>query len=158
MTYEGFLKSGIIEDEIMKRNWTLNDVLDMDKTVDEIVQGLIVDMDIETKYLIVKDIQVEAAIIDSFPVGEIISKVLRQELTDMVSFVVSNYLKPAKEEFDDNNNTNRIDKENDNRIEEVVEPIQENVSQDEKIVTLKERIRNDAKRLDEKEMRKQGMI
>ena len=27
--YEGFYKSGIIEDEIMKREWTLNDILDI---------------------------------------------------------------------------------------------------------------------------------
>ena len=80
MTGSDYLKSGNIEDEIMSREWTLNDVLDMDKTVADIVQKLITGMDIESKYDIVKDIKVEAAIIDSFPVGEIISRVLRQEL------------------------------------------------------------------------------
>ena len=114
-------------------------------------------MDLETKYHIVSGVQITSAYIE-MSVRELITHTCRIELTDMVSFVVSNYLKTAKVEFNDNNNTNRINKENDNRIEEVVEPIQENVSQDEKIVTLKERIRNDAKRLDKKDMRKQGMI
>ena len=59
-------------------------------------------------------------------------------------------------EFNDNNNTNRISEENVDRNKEVVEPISENT--EDKITTLKERIRQDAKRLDEKDMREQGMI
>lgn len=157
MTYEGFLNSGIIEDEIMKREWTLNDVLDMDKTVNEIVQNLIVDMELETKYYIIKDAQINSAH-HEMTISEVISHMCRLELTNMVSFVVSNYLKTAKVEFNDNNNTDRISEENVDRSKEVVEPIQENSTQDEKIVTLKERIRKDAKRLDEKDMKKQGMI
>ena len=157
MTYEGFLNSGIIEDEIMKRAWTLNDVLDMDKTVDEIVQSLIVDMELDTKYLIIKDIQINSAH-HEMVISEVITHMCRLELTDMVSFVVSNYLKTAKVEFNDNNNTNRVSEENVDRTKEVVEHVQENPSQDEKITTLKERIRNDAKRLSEKEMKDNGMI
>jgi len=157
MSYEGFLNSGIIEDEIMKREWTLNDVLDMDKTVDEIVQSLIVDMELDTKYLIIKDTQINSAH-HEMTISEVITHMCRLELTNMVSFVVSNYLKTAKVEFNDNSNINRVSEENVDRNKEVVEPIQENISQDEKIVTLKERIRKDAKRLDEKDMRKQGMI
>ena len=54
-SYDGFLKSGIIEDTVLSRDWSLNDVLNMDNTVDSIVQELIDSMDYETKYLIVKN-------------------------------------------------------------------------------------------------------
>ena len=59
-SYDGFLKSGIIEDTVLSRDWSLNDVLNMDKTVDSIVQELINSMDSETKYLIVRDTEYSA--------------------------------------------------------------------------------------------------
>ena len=158
--YEGFLNSGIIEDKILNRDWTLNDVLNMDETIDIVVQDLINDMDIETKYHIVKD----TVVIDeaSFTVGEIISKVLREELGDMVSFVVNQYLKEAKVKFDGNNNNDNMDSRKDREIEMVdetkVEQLLDIPSEDEKILTLKERIKKDSKRLDEKEMKEKGMI
>ena len=160
-SYEGFLKSGIIEDKILQREWTLNDVLNMDDTIQLVIQELISEMDIETKYLIVKDSIVHDKE-GEVSVGQIISMVLRDELSDMVSFIVNQYLKEAKVSFNDNNNTDRVVNEKDGEIQildkEQNEQILDVPSQDEKIITLKERIRNDSKRLNEKEMKEQGMI
>lgn len=160
--YEGFLKSGIIEDKVLERDWTLNDVLDMDETVDDIVQELINEMDFETKYLIVKDQTFNSE--GSHSVGEIITIKLRQELSNMVSFVVSQYLKTAKVEFNDNNNTDRMDKDSmveDERLvagtEEELLPSVESDSED-KITTLKERIRKDTKLMSHAEKEKAGLV
>ena len=76
----------------------------------------------------------------------------------MVQFVMTNYLKTAKVEFNDiNNNTNNSNKK---QLEEneVVDKEENIPNQEEKFTTLKQRIREDSKRLDEKEMKKQGMI
>ena len=43
--YEGFLKSGVIEDVVLAKEWTLNDVLNMERSIDDIVQILINQMD-----------------------------------------------------------------------------------------------------------------
>ena len=159
-SYEGFLNSGIIEDRILEREWTLNDVLNMGETIDVVVQELIDGMDVETKYLIVKDVEWGGE--NDISVKQIISKVLREELSDMVSFVVNQYLKEAKVKFNDNNNTVNMDNKKSGEIEildkkKEEEPLEVS-NQDEKIRTLKERIRKDSKRLDEKEMKEQGMI
>ena len=152
MTGSNYLKSGNIEDEIMSREWTLNDVLDMDKTVEEIVQNLIVGMDIESKYDIVKDVKY-----DEVTLGELFTEQCRIELSNMVQFVVNNYLKTAKVEFNDGNNKTKmgksivLEKKKDEQVLDVL-------SQDEKIITLKEKIRKDSKRLDEEDMKEQGMI
>tara|TARA_R110002012_G_scaffold58829_1_gene153011 strand:+ start:3754 stop:4191 length:438 start_codon:yes stop_codon:yes gene_type:complete len=145
MTGFDFLNSDDILDVIMSREWTLNDVLVMDETVEVLVQELIDGMEIETKYNIVKDTYENR---DSrLTVGEIISKVLRQKLSDMVSVTVNKYLKDAKVNF--------ITREKDNTVvhKEIVEPEPDN-----KIQSLKERIRKDSKQLDEAEMKEQGMI
>ena len=145
MTGFDFLNSDDILDVIMSREWTLNDVLVMDETVEVLVQELIDGMEIETKYNIVKDTYENR---DSrLTVGEIISKVLRQKLSDMVSVTVNKYLKDAKVNF--------ITREKDNTVvhKEILEPEPDN-----KIQSLKERIRKDSKQLDEAEMKEQGMI
>ena len=151
-SYDGFLKSGIIEDTVLSRDWSLNDVLNMDNTVDSIVQELIDSMDYETKYLIVKDAEFSFSGIPKkiMTVGEIISIVLREELSDMVSFIVNQYLKEAKVSFNDNNNT---------KPEVVKEVVKEKEpTQEDKIMTLKERIRQDTKQLDDKDKKEMGMI
>ena len=145
-SYDGFLKSGIIEDTVLSRDWSLNDVLNMDNTVDSIVQELIDSMDYETKYLIVKDYIWRG----ESRVSEIISHALRDELSDMVSFIVNQYLKEAKVSFNDNNNTKP------KVVEEVVE--EKETTQEDKIMTLKERIRQDTKQLDDKDKKEMGMI
>ena len=145
-SYDGFLKSGIIEDTVLARDWSLNDVLNMDNTVDSIVQELIDSMDYETKYLIVKDYIWRG----ESRVSEIISHALRDELSDMVSFIVNQYLKEAKVSFNDNNNTKpKVVK----KVVQEKEPTQED-----KITTLKERIRQDTKQLDDKDKKEMGMI
>jgi len=146
MTGFDYIKSGEIEDRIMSRDWTLNDVLNMEDTVDIIVQELIDSLDYETKYLIVKDYEWQQNQGD-VKISEIISYALREELSDMVSFIVNQYLKEAKVSF--NNNTKP------KVIEEVKE---EKETQEDKIITLKERIKQDTKKLSEKEMKKKGLI
>ena len=148
-SYDGFLKSGIIEDTVLSRDWSLNDVLNMDNTVDSIVQELIDSMDYETKYLIVKDYEWQHNQGD-IKISEIISYALRDELSDMVSFIVNQYLKEAKVSFNDNNNTKP------KVVEEVVE--EKETTQEDKIMTLKERIRQDTKQLDDKDKKEMGMI
>ena len=101
--YEGFLKSGIIEDVVLAKEWTLNDVLNMDKSIDAIVQVLIKQVDAETKLLIIKDTEYSPMSNEILPMGQIISMVLRDELSDMVSFIVTKYLKEAKVSFNDGN-------------------------------------------------------
>ena len=80
----------------------------------------------------------------------------------MVSFVVNQYLKEAKVKFDGNNNNDNMDSRKDREIEMVdetkVEQLLDIPSEYEKILTLKERIKKDSKRLDEKEMKEKGMI
>ena len=147
--YNGFLESGIIEDTVLSRDWSLNDVLNMDKTVDSIVQELINSMDYETKYLIIKDYEWQHNQGD-IKISEIISYALRDELSDMVSFIVNQYLKEAKVSFSDNNITKP------EVVEEVVE--EKEPTQEDKIMTLKERIRQDTKQLDDKDKKELGMI
>jgi len=148
-SYDGFLKSGIIEDTVLSRDWSLNDVLNMDNTVDSIVQELIDSMDYETKYLIVKDYEWQHNQGD-IKISEIISYALRDELSDMVSFIVNQYLKEAKVSFNDNNNTKP------KVVKEVVQ--EKEPTQEDKITTLKERIRQDTKQLDDKDKKEMGMI
>ena len=148
-SYDGFLKSGIIEDTVLSRDWSLNDVLNMDNTVDSIVQELIDSMDYETKYLIVKDYEWQHNQGD-IKISEIISYALRDELSDMVSFIVNQYLKEAKVSFNDNNNTKP------KVVKEVVQ--EKEPTQEDKITTLKERIRQDTKQLDDKDKKELGMI
>tara|TARA_R110002051_G_scaffold306626_1_gene377305 strand:+ start:215 stop:676 length:462 start_codon:yes stop_codon:yes gene_type:complete len=153
MIGSSYLKSGNIEDEIMSREWTLNDVLDMDKTVEDIVQNLIVGMDIESKYDIVKDIKY-----NEITLGELFTEQCRVELSNMVQFVVNNYLKTAKVEFNDTINN---DKKKNKTVEVMVEKKDEQLledNQNEKIITLKQRINNDTKQLDENEKKKLGMV
>lgn len=141
-----FMNSDELLDVIMSREWSFNDVLNMDETVKSLVQELIDNMDIETKYNIVKDTyETEEA---RFTVGEIISKVLRQKLSDMVSFTVNKYLKDATVNFTkDITETIKVDNE-----EKVDKP------KEDKILSLKEQIKKDVKQLDNKEMKKKGMI
>jgi hypothetical protein len=159
--YEGFLKSGIIEDEIMNREWSLTDILDMDKTVTDIVQDLILDINVETKYYIVEQYQMYEYPIHNFEgsLGELITDICRKLLTEMVQTILTEYLKTAKVEFNDNiNYTNKEIEAVENLVEEEDEKLLEEHSQDEKIITLKERIRKDTKQLNNKDKKELGMI
>ena len=151
--YEGFLKSGVIEDVVLNKEWTLNDVLNMDKSIDDIVQVLITQMDAETKLLIIEGTNYNPMSNEILPMGQIISMVLREDLSDMVSFIVNQYLKEAKVSFNDSNNKERVEEVNDE-----MERPEDNTKQDEKIVSLKDRIKQDTKHLTTNDMKKKGMI
>ena len=158
MTGSDYLNSGYIEEEIMSREWTLNDVLNMDKTVADIVQKLITSMDIESKYDIVKDILIRKdGKYNEISLGELFTDHCRLELAKMVGFVVNNYLKTAKVEFNEEK-TNKIYEE---PMEELKKKLVRNeviVEEDAKVLTLKERIRKDTKQMTEEQKKKAGMI
>ena len=158
MTGSDYLKSGCIEGEIMSREWTLNDVLDMDKTVADIVQKLITGMDIESKYDIVKDILIRKdGKYNEITLGELFTDHCRLELGKMVGFVVNNYLKTAKVEFNEEK-TNKIYEEPMEELKKKLVRDEVIVEEDEKVLTLKERIRKDTKQMTEEQKKKAGMI
>ena len=147
-----YLKSGIIEDAVLAKEWTLDNVLNMDESIEDVVEVLIKGMDITTKYSIVKDVEYMGEYEDH-TVGEIISFMLRYELTNMVSFIVNRYLKTARVSFDDNNDKKRVEK-----VEKKVERLEDNTNQDGKVVSLKDRMKQDTKQLTTSDMKKKGMI
>ena len=138
-----------IEEVIMKKNWSLSDILDMDNSVSNIVQEVITDMTTEEKYLLVKDIEYGGP--NDITVGQIVSIVVREELTLVAKQIFNSYLKTAQVNFND-----KMDKRKTKKPKTVVEDIPETT--EDKIMTLKQKIREDSKQLDDKEMREQGMI
>ena len=137
---------------IMNREWSLNDILNMDETVNVLVQELINEMDVQTKYDIVKDQTFNSEA--SYSVGEIISIVLRAELSEMVLVTVNKYLKTATVNFskDDEEVVELSNDISDLIVEET------NIENEKPIETLKDKIRKDIKQLDKDEMKKKGMI
>ena len=135
-----------LDELITNKEWTLNDILEMDKTVEGLVQELIDGMNIETKYNIVKDQTFNSEA--SYSVGEIISIVLRAELSEIVSVTINKYLKTA---------TVNLSKQNTKTVE-VVNKEKVDKPKEDKIVSLKEQIKKDVKQLDNKEMKEKGMI
>ena len=118
----------------------------MDNSVSNIVQEVITDMTTEEKYLLVKDIEYGGP--NDITVGQIVSIVVREELTLVAKQIFNSYLKTAQVNFND-----KMDKR---KTKTVMEDIPETT--EDKIMTLKQRIRQDSKQLDDKEMREQGMI
>ena len=131
---------------ITDKEWTLNDILEMDKTVEGLVQELIDGMNIETKYSIVKDQTFNSEA--SYSVGEIISIVLRAELSEIVSVTINEYLKTATVNFS-KGNTKTVEVVNKEKVDK---------PKKDKLLSLKEQIKKDVKQLDNKEMKKKGMI
>lgn len=138
---------------IMNREWSLNDILNMDETVKLLVEELIHEMEIKTKYDIVK--HASFAREGSYTVGEILLIVLKEELTDMVSLTVNKYLKTATVNFS-KNDEEVVELSNDISDLEIIE--ETNIENEKPIETLKDKIRKDVKQLDEKEMKQKGMI
>lgn len=141
-----YLASGIIEDAIQQRVWTINDILNADSITESIVDELIDSMDDATKWTIVK----------KSTLANEMSKYLRKELNTMVSFVLTNFLKTATVDFGG---------EKHEVVEEIQEPDERQVEADtgslgetEKVMTLKERIRLDTKLMDEKDKKNAGLI
>ena len=141
-----------LDELIMNREWSLNDILNMDETVNVLVQELINEMDVQTKYDIVKNQTFNSE--TSHSVGEIISIVLRAELSDMVLVTVNKYLKTATVNFskDDEEVVELSNDISDLIVEET------NIENKKPIETLKDKIRQDVKQLDKDEMKKKGMI
>ena len=149
---EDFYKSGVIEDKIMERQWTLNDIINKEDIVSELAKELISGMDIETKYFIVCDTEI--------PKGEMsFAKAIYNrtfdKLEEWITAKLSMYLKTATVNF------------NDEPIEALESFIEESEGElesdkdsndeDEKVMTLKERIKLDTKQLNDNEMKKRGM-
>ena len=66
-----------IKEIIMKKNWTLSDILDMDSSVNNVVQEVIVNLTIEEKYYLVEDVDfLRDEYPDEVPMGKIISRQL----------------------------------------------------------------------------------
>lgn len=151
-TGSDYLGSGVIEDVVLAKEWTLSNVLNMDESIEEVVEILIKSMDIRTKYSIVKDVEYIGEYQDH-TVGEIISYMLRHELTTMVSFVVNRYLKTARVNFSDRQIEERVED-----VESKVERPEDSANKNEKVVTLKDRIKQDTKQLSTNDMKKKGMI
>tara|TARA_A100001201_G_C4037251_1_gene185564 strand:+ start:215 stop:646 length:432 start_codon:yes stop_codon:yes gene_type:complete len=138
-----------LDELITNKEWTLNDILNMDETVDDLVQDLIDKMDIQTKYDIVKNLCVSVKGVKyDIPVKEIISDVLRERLSEIVSVTINEYLKTA---------TVNLSKKKP-EITEVVNEEKVDKPKEDKIVSLKEQIKKDVKQLDNKEMKEKGMI
>ena len=77
-----FLKSGVIEDVIRRRVWTINDILNAEEITESIVDTLISDMDNSIKWEILRQSDL----------AKDMSEHLRKELNNMVSFVLTNFL------------------------------------------------------------------
>jgi hypothetical protein len=145
MSGSDFLRSGVIEDVIKQRVWTINDILNADEVTESIVDTLINDMDNSTKWKIVK----ESTLSDDM------SKHLRQELNSMVSFVLTSFLKTATVDF--GGEKNEVEK-NEEPVQRQVGTDENSVDETEKILTLKDRIRLDTKLMDENDKKKAGLI
>lgn len=148
MTGSKFLKTGLIEKAIQQRIWTINDILNADEITVSIVDSLINEMDSSTKWDILKESEL----------ANDMSAHLRKELNTMVSFVLQNFLKTATVDFGGENDFEKT--------EEVQKPVQRQVATDtanmveteHKVMTLKERIRQDTKLMSEEEKKKAGMV
>ncbi len=148
MTGSDFLKSGIIEDAIQQRVWTINDILNADDITVSIVDSLINGMDNSTKWSIVKGSEL----------ANDMSLHLRKELNSMVSFVLNNFLKKATVDFGgerDVKETKEIQEPDERQVETDTGNM---VETEPKVMTLKERIRQDTKLMSDKDKKKAGMI
>jgi hypothetical protein len=146
MTGSDYLESGIIEDAIHQRVWTISDILNADDITENIVDELINGMNDETKWRIVKSTDLSSEM----------SIHLRKELNNMVSFVLTKFLKTATVDFggEKNEKIEEIQGTNDRQVETDTASLGES----EKIMTLKERIRLDTKLMDEKDKKDAGLI
>tara|TARA_R100000734_G_scaffold15042_1_gene11202 strand:+ start:186 stop:665 length:480 start_codon:yes stop_codon:yes gene_type:complete len=150
---EDFYKSGVIEDKIMERQWTLTDIINKEDIVSELAKELISGMDIETKYFIICD--------TDLPKGEMsFAKAIYNrtfdKLEEWITAKLAKYLKTATVNFNDEP-IEEINKEMEEELEGELERLEDGSDENEKIVTLKDRIKLDTKQLTDEEMRKRGM-
>tara|TARA_R110002012_G_scaffold62383_5_gene164179 strand:+ start:276 stop:761 length:486 start_codon:yes stop_codon:yes gene_type:complete len=152
-TGQVFYDSGIIEDRIIERQWTLNDIINKQDTVSALAKELISEMDIETMYWIVCDTNIPSGTMSfAKAIGNRAFEIVEEWITAKLSV----YLKTATVNF--NEETKEETKEEMGKGEGKLERLDENAINDEKIVSLKERIKTDTHQLTESEMKKKGMI
>ena len=143
-----FLKSGVIEDVIRRRVWTINDILNAEEITESIVDTLISDMDNSIKWEILRQSDL----------AKDMSEHLRKELNNMVSFVLTNFLKTATVDFGGEKDVEET-KEMESPVErQVATDTASMVETEPKVMTLKERIRQDTKLMSEEEKKKAGMV
>ena len=150
---QAFYNSGIIEDKIMERQWTLNDIINKEDIVSELAKELISEMDIETKYFIVCDTELPKG---QMSFAKAIYNRTFDKVEEWITAKLSMYLKTATVNFNEEEPMELLE-EHLERTETELETVEGSVSEDEKIVSLKDRIRADTKQLDDKEMKKRGM-
>lgn len=148
MTGSNFLKSGIIEKAIQQRIWTINDILNADEITVSIVDTLINDMDSSTKWDILKQSDL----------ANDMSAHLRKELNSMVSFVLTNFLKTATVDFGGEKDVEETKEIESPDKRQVGTDTTSMVETEPKVMTLKERIRQDTKLMSEEEKKKAGMV
>ena len=150
---QAFFESGIIEDRIMERKWTLNDIINKKDIVSELAKELISEMDIETKYYIVCDTEIPKR---NMSFAKAIYNKTFDTLEEWITAKLSMYLKTATVNFNEEEPMELLE-EHLERTETKLETVEGSVSEDEKVMTLKDRIRADTKQLNKDEMRKRGM-
>lgn len=148
MTGSNFLKSGIIEKAIQQRIWTINDILNADEITVSIVDTLINDMDSSTKWDILKQSDL----------ANDMSAHLRKELNSMVSFILTNFLKTATVDFGGEKDVEETKEIESPDKRQVGTDTTSMVETEPKVMTLKERIRQDTKLMSEEEKKKAGMV
>ena len=156
MTYEGFENSGIIEDAIMQREWTLEDIVNLHDTVYNISKELVEAMDIETLFFITADELVDThSTTNTQTIGQILHGAARILVTKMVKAAMNEYMKTAKVKFNDIDNT-VTDEMAEENIVETLNPVVEDENEVSK--GLKEVMNADVKQLTKEDMEKMGMI
>ena len=155
MTYEGFEKSGIIEDTIMEREWSLNDIVNLHDTVFNISKELVEAMDIETLFFITADEQVLPVENPEQTIGQLLHSKARVLVTQMVKTAMNEYMKTAKVKFNDIDNTDK-----DEVVEELNVETLSPMAEDKNEISegLKEVMNADVKQLTKEDMEKMGMI
>jgi len=148
-----FYDSGIIEDRIKERQWTLNDIINKRDTVSDLAKEIISDMDIETMYWVVCDTEIPKG---TMSFAKAIGDRTFDKVEEWITAKLSVYLKTATVNF--NEETEKETEEELGTSNGKLERPEEDAINDEKIVSLKDRIKTDTHQLTESEMKKKGMI
>jgi len=86
-----------IEEHILSKEWSLNDILDMEDTVAIIVGLLIDDMSFEDKFNLIENVRLENI---KMTVGKLIHIHTAAQLNKLIQVRLNTYLKTAKVSFD----------------------------------------------------------
>ena len=148
-----FYDSGIIEDRIKERQWTLNDIINKRDTVSDLAKEIISDMDIETMYWVVCDTEIPKG---NMSFAKAIGDRTFDKVEEWITAKLSVYLKTATVNF--NEETEEETEEELGTSNGKLERPDEVAINNEKIVSLKDRIKTDTHQLTESEKKKKGMI